>query len=573
MPLSRLTGIVVLLVVFGLACAPAAPSSGLRAGGSAEQPRQSKTVTGAIRIEPAFVAAKPLRQAGLTLGSTVRLFNAGLAIADDRGLARPYLAETLPQLNTENWRLLPDGRMETTYRLKPNLTWHDGTPLSTEDFAFAWRIYTEPDFGLASSAPQSLVEEVLTPDPRTVVFRWKRPYPFAGALEATGQRNLPPLPRHLLEEPFAQVSIEAFAALPYWTTENVGLGPYKLDRWEPGAFIEASAFEGHALGRPKIDRLKLMFMNDANTALASILSGSVQLLADDAIYFQQAVVLKREWASNQEGKVVVTPGLWRFTQVQLHPERLTTRGLTDIRVRKALAFGVDKQAINDGIYEGEGINSDSVIPPTVDYHPIVDRAVVKYSFDPRRSEQLMAEAGYTKGADGIFASASDGPFSTELKVIQNAQNESEQAIMANVWRRVGFDVREAVLPAAQAQDGQVRAMFQGMFTTGGNLGESALTNFGTVGTPRAENRWNGTNRGSWTNAEYDRLVDAYNTTLDRDTQIQQIARMTAIFSDELPAIAINFNPGITAFVSALSGPQPVAPEVPPNWNVHEWELR
>jgi peptide/nickel transport system substrate-binding protein len=241
-------------------------------------------------------------------------------------------------------------------------------------------------------------------------------------------------------------------------------------------------------------------------------------------------------------------------------------------VRKALAYAVDKQAINDGIYEGEGIHSDSVIPSTVDYHPIVDRAVVKYPFDPRRSEQLMAEAGFAKGADGFFASP-EGPLSLELKVIQNSQNESEQAIMASVWRRVGFDVREAVLPAAQAQDGQVRAMFQALFTTGGNLGEGALPNLGTVGTPRPENRWNGTNRGSWSNAEYDRLVDAYNTTLDRDTQIQQIARMTAIFSDELPAIAINFNPGITAFVSALSGPQPVAPEVPPTWNVHEWELR
>src|SRR5205814_6963923 len=124
---------------------------------------------------------------------------------------------------------------------------------------------TEPDFGLASSAPQSLVEEVQAPEARTVIFRWKRPYPFAGILEGSGQRNLPPLPRHLLEEPFGQLSIEAFAALHYWTTEFVSTGPFKLDRWEPGAFIEASGFDAHALGRPKIDRLRLIFMNDANT--------------------------------------------------------------------------------------------------------------------------------------------------------------------------------------------------------------------------------------------------------------------------------------------------------------------
>ena len=569
----RLASFVALVAVCSSACAPAAAPSGSQTGVSPEQPRQTRTLVTAIRIEPAFVAAKPLRQTGLTLGSTVRLFNAALTISDDRGLSRPYLAESLVEVNTENWRLFPDGRMETTYRLKPNLTWHDGVPLSAEDFLFAWKIYTEPDFGLAGSAPQSLVEDVLTPDPRTVVFRWKRPYPFAGMLEGSGQRNLPPLPRHLLDSSFGHMSIEGFAALTYWTTDYVGLGPYKVDRWEPGAFIEASAFDGHALGRPKIDRLRLIFLNDANSALAGILSGAVQLLADDAIYFQQAVVLRREWAANQEGRVVVTPGLWRFTQVQMHPERVNPRALVDVRVRKALAYAVDKQAINDGIYEGEGINSDSVIPPTVGYFAEIDRAVTKYPFDPRRSEQLMAEAGFTKGPDGFFASPTEGQFSPELKVIQNAQNESEQAIMASVWRRAGFDVREAVLPAAQAQDGQVRATFQALFTTGGSLGEGALQSLGTAGTPRVESRWIGTNRGSWSNAEFDRLVDAYNTTLDRGVQIQQIARMAAIFSDELPAIAVNFNPGITAHVAALTGPQVVAPDTQPTWNVHEWELR
>ncbi len=248
--MNRCSPVVLALVcaVFSFACTPAAPASrSSDGGGAAEGAQQPKNLVAAIRIEPAFIAPKPLRQAGLTLGSTVRLFGASLAMSDAQGLTGPYLAETLPELNTESWKVFPDGRMETTYRLKPNLAWHDGTALAPEDFAFALKVYTEPDFGLAASAPQSLVDEILIPDPRAVVIRWKRPYPFASALEATGQQNLPPLPRHLLEEPFGQLSAEAFAALPYWTTEYVGLGPYKVERWEPGAFIEASAFHAHAL--------------------------------------------------------------------------------------------------------------------------------------------------------------------------------------------------------------------------------------------------------------------------------------------------------------------------------------
>ena len=62
--------------------------------------------------------------------SPYRALNAGLAINDERELPHPYLAEALPELNSDTWRVFPDGRMETAYRLRPNLTWHDGRPLT-----------------------------------------------------------------------------------------------------------------------------------------------------------------------------------------------------------------------------------------------------------------------------------------------------------------------------------------------------------------------------------------------------------------------------------------------------------
>lgn len=562
------------LLVAVAACAPTARQQGGDAAGAEGAARSDKTLVAAIRVEPIYVAAKALLQAGVTLRATTRLFNAELAIVDDRGVPRPYLAEELPQLNTESWRVFPDGRMETTYRLKRDLTWHDSSPLSAEDFVFAFRVYSDAAFGIASGLPQGQMEDVAAPDQRTVAIKWRRPYPFAGLLGGEGQRNFAPLPRHILEGPLERETPDGFVALPFWNTEYVGLGPYRLDRWEPGAFIDAAAFSGHALGRPRIDRVKILFMSDPNTALANLLAESIHLVVDDAIYFQQAAVIKREWAARGgAGTVLVTPGLWRYTQVQLHPERVNPRALLDLRVRKALAHSIDKEAINAGIYEEEGISSDSPIPPTVDYFQEVDRAIAKYAYDPRQTERLMAEAGFSKASDGFFTSPNEGRFTPEVKVIAHTQNEAEMHIMAAVWRQAGFDVREAVLPAAQAQDGQVRATFSSMFTTGGPLGEDTLPRLGSAGIPRPENRWNGLNRSSWSNAEYDRLAEAYSTTLDRNERIQQIVRMMQIFTAELPALAVNFNPGVTAHVAALKGPQVVAPEGATSWNVHEWELR
>src|SRR5581483_7048435 len=101
---------------------------------------------------------------------------------------------------------------------------------------------------------------------------------------------------HVLAAAYDEGNWEAFAANPYWTRSYLGAGPYKLDRWEPGAFLEGSAFDQHVLGRPKIERVHVSFISDANTTLANLLSGSVDMAADDGVTFQQGIAAKREWA-------------------------------------------------------------------------------------------------------------------------------------------------------------------------------------------------------------------------------------------------------------------------------------
>src|SRR5207248_3251067 len=126
----------ILIAILGLAaCAPSAPSSPAASGGGAAPEAPRRTLVVANRVEPNDVAAKAIRLAGLTLGATKRFFNAGLVIADDQGVSQPYLAEQTPKFNTDSWTVASDGTMETTYRLLPNLTWHDGHPLTSDDFA------------------------------------------------------------------------------------------------------------------------------------------------------------------------------------------------------------------------------------------------------------------------------------------------------------------------------------------------------------------------------------------------------------------------------------------------------
>jgi len=143
--LARLCLLLGLLVFSG--CVPSNPQS---AGvpprqASSEPAAPERTLIVGIGREPQNLAPFGPLASGLTAAvMSVRPFNAFLELVDDRGVAHPYLAETLPALDTDTWRVFPDGRMETRYRLKANVVWHDGAPFTAEDLVFAWRVYTTP---------------------------------------------------------------------------------------------------------------------------------------------------------------------------------------------------------------------------------------------------------------------------------------------------------------------------------------------------------------------------------------------------------------------------------------------
>lgn len=561
-----------LLALLCAACAQPTPSLSGPAGGDPRRttPEARRTLVVAVRVEPATLVARALQEAaGVGLYMTRRMFNAEIALLDDRGVPHPYLVEALPQLNTDAWQVFPDGRMESSYSLRPGLTWHDGAPLSAEDFVFAWRVYANPALGLARRLPMAMIDEVVATDARTFVIRWSTLYPDAATLT---ERNaeLAALPRHLLERSYLD-DPESFPTHAYWAREFVGLGPYRLERWEPGAFLEGAAFAGHVLGKPKIERIRVLFMPDSNAVLAAMLAGEVHLAADSALRAEHAVTLRREWEPTRGGDVLFHANQWRAVHFQHRPEVASPSAILDVRVRKALAHGIDKAAINEAVYSGTLAYANSMIAANSEWGPAAEPSAAKYPLDPRRTEQLMAEAGYTRASDGFYARPTVGRFSVELKTNAASDNEAEMSVLAASWRQAGLDVQEAVLPSAQAQDNEVRSTFRGLYSNNIGSGVSALIGHTTARIPRPENRWNGSNRGGWSNAEYDRLAEAFAVTLERAERSRQVAEMVRIFTEDVAAISLFFRVQPWVYVAGLKGiDRDVAPEASVAWRIHQW---
>ena len=398
----------------------------------------------------------------------------------------------------------------------------------------------------ASSTPINLISDVSALDEQTVSIRWKDPYAEAAELIATA---LPALPRHILEEPFQRLTPDAFAAHPYWTVQHVGLGPYRVTRWDRGVGLEAEAFDGYVRGRPRINRLKFVPIPDPNVVLANLLGEEVHAAAAAALSFQQGWTLKKEWDARGGGAVEFNRGMIRRQENQCHPERANPAAIMDIRVRRAFAHAMDKQGMSEALFEGIDNSAHTLPSPSLDYYPRLDRGLVKYPYDLRRSEQLMNEAGLFKGGDGLYQTA-QGPLSWESMIFAGAENEAVNSVLSNMWRRAGFDMTETVLPASMVADREFRAHHRTMFTSD----SGALETLGTAGIPTAQNRWTGSNRGSWSNPEYDRIVALYETSLDREQRIGHMIELARIYSEELPSTPIFYRVTATPHHACLMGP-------------------
>ena len=567
------------LVALVLGCAGPQGQATSQQAAASEQARLNRTLVVAHRYEPNTLAAKMLQSNGPL--RTTRLFNATLALLDASGAAQPYLAESLPQLNTDTWRVFPDGRMETTYRLRPNLTWQDGTPLTADDFVFALRLYKDPNLGFFINSPQDKIDGVLAPDNQTVVVQWRTSNALGGSL-TFGEFD--PLPAHLIAGPFAdyaegRVSRDAFLANPLWTTEYVGAGPYRIEAWDPGSRIEGKAFDGHALGRAKIETIVVRIFIDENSTMATVLAGGqIDYACCNTLRFEHFVTLKRDWDAAGKGKAISVPSTAAFMFLQQRPEYVGDEALLDVRVRRALAHGIDRDALNDGLFDGVGSPTDTPVPPSVFFYPELQRIMPHYPLDPNRSAQLMAEAGFTKNANGFFAN-DQRQFHLDFTVQNSSEIERMQNILSDSWRKAGFEIRQVVMGTQLFTQQETRHTLPGLGYAFFTTGERSLI-ADEIGTPA--NRWSGNNRTGWTNPEYERLWTASLNTLDRNERGSDVARMMALVSEFLPGYALYFSQAVFTWVAGLDGPDSDRQaagfgdsfrETTYYWNIQDWQFK
>jgi ABC-type transport system substrate-binding protein len=232
----RATALALVAILLIAACGAPAPSrSGTSESQGSGAPRAAgpKRLTAAIQSDPGILSdwVNPPGAGVPGLDVLETLVDSGLAIPNDRGALVPLLAEGVPSLDNGLWKLMPDGRMETTWKIREGAKWHDGVPFTAADLEFTARVQMEKIVDVRNLPGFDAIESISSPDPRTITVLWKRPFVFADALW-----NPTPLPKHILEETYLQDRI-AFGAMSYWTQDFVGTGPFKIKQYVGGSHV------------------------------------------------------------------------------------------------------------------------------------------------------------------------------------------------------------------------------------------------------------------------------------------------------------------------------------------------
>jgi peptide/nickel transport system substrate-binding protein len=554
-----------------IGCAPS-PAPTAQQAGTPPQRSAPTRITASIRGEPATLNDVLNRATQATsvpgIAEMQKLIAIGLVVRDESGTLRPRLAEAVPSLENGLWAVLPDGRMEVTWRIRADATWHDGTPFTSEDLLFTARVIQDRELAVFRSTVYDQIDSVEAPGPETLVVRWKRPYIYADTLFS--DVLAPPFPRHLLEGSHAAGDKEAFVQLPYWNEAFVGTGPFRVREFVRGSHFLLGAYDGYLLGRPRIDEIEVQFVRDQNTIIAYVLAGRVDMTIGRSLAVEQAVQARDQW---REGTLLVTYGGSTLgSWIEIEPQHLnpTPGVVSQVQFRRAMLHGLDRQSMADTLQLGMVPVAHSFLSPRAPEYKDVEGSVVRYEYEPRRAAAMLEELGYGRGSDNLLRDRQGQPLSLEIRAEEiNPLSVKSMLAAADFWSQLGLNVEPVVIPPQRISDREYFMNFPAFMVRRQPNRSETLWYLHSSQSPLPSNNWVGRNYSRYANPEYDALIDRYYVTIPEQERAQVLQSIMRHMSEQLNLMGLYYDMDTALIANRINN---VSIEGQ-GWNAHEWEVR
>ncbi len=515
--------------------------------------------TGAKDVDPASMILEPL------------------ALVADDGSLIPVLAAEIPTV--ENGGIASDHK-SVTWRLKPDLLWSDGSPVTAADVVFTANYCMAPDFGCAVLAEFEGIASVEAVDDLTVRVTYSdAKYP---PLQAFVGGRTPVLQQ-------AQFQPCLGAAGASCTAQNfgpIGTGPFRVTSFEPGNVAEYEANPNYRdPAKPAFAKVTIKGGGDAMAAARAVLETGE---FDFAWNLQLAPEIVAPMEAAGKGKLIGSFGsmVERIELNQTDPssalgkERATMAHphpfLTDPAVRKALSIAIDRPILAELAYGPAGKPTCTIVPVPVEFSSGRDECLTQ---DIAGANALLDEAGWLPGPDGIRAK--DGVrLQLTFQTTVNAVRQDVQSLVKQWWSEIGVGtdlktIDGTVFFGGDAGNPDSRNRFLAdaqMFTDAFYLPDPAsfLNSFICDDIPDEENQWQGDNSVRFCDPVFDERMTVLNRTAEVADRHQIAGEMTDMLTADGNFILPLIHRGmIGAHANTVQGLAPNGWEGS-LWNIAEW---
>ncbi len=466
---------------------------------------------GATLLQPHFASGTKDQE-----GS--RIFYEPLAVWDNEGNLIPILAAEIP--TRANGGLAADGK-SVVWKLKKDVTWHDGKPFTADDCLFTWEFARDPASAAITAGVYKDIK-VDKVDSHTIRVTFTKPTPFWAAAFVAAEGMI--IPKHVFGPYSGAKSREVPANL-----KPVGTGPYKFSDFKPGDIVRGEINQNyHMPNRPYFDAIEMKGGGDATSAARAVLQTGEY---DYAWNLQVEDEVMKRMEAGGKGKVhVIDSGDIEF--IQLNPtdpytevdgERGSVKSkhfaFTEAAVREAMSLLADRKGIQDFIYGRTGVATSNFM----NNPPRFRSPNTKWEFNIDKANQILDGAGWKRGADGVREKGGK-KMKFVFQTSVNSIRQKEQAVIKQACQKAGIDlelksVTGAVFFSSDVANPDTYGKFwcdMQMYTTTMTQpdAERFMDQYTSWEVSSKANKWLGRNICRYRSEEYDKAYHAGELELD-----------------------------------------------------------
>ncbi len=436
-----------------------------------------------------------------------------------------------PDLATE-WSVGDDG-LTWTFKLREGVQFQDGTPFNADAVVKAYSRMLDKEINVGAYTLWSRIDKVVKKDDYTVQVITKEPYGGLLNVLAHGSALIP-----------SPTAVEKYGK--DYSLNPVGTGPYMLEKFDPGTGLVLKRNDNYFGGTPRYEKITFQYVADPSARIAALKSGQADVI--DAVPVEFADELK----SNPQIDLITKPGLQVFG-IGLNQN---SKILQDADVRHALNYAINKEAIVKVLFKGYNTVLDSPLAPNTVGHVTSG----DYKFNADKAKQLLADAGWKLGSDGILEKngqkmqftlkTPEGAYPNDVMIAETIQNQLKtigvdvkinKVEKSTFWSglkvaadKTDFDM---VLWGYNPSHGDGYIHLDAMYTTNPKASEAP---------PQWNHIW-------YSNKQVDQLLEDSRKQVDMNKRTQMLGQAEKLIWDDAPYIWLYSNSIITAKKKNIEG--------------------